>query len=127
MPLICFDIVEVHLPERVLRQYGLVQGIPPPCDTEPQLHQISRKNQGAANWMEINWRHIARWDGRLELLAQGAPIGVHGAATTPDYMAWFFSITRRWMTPRAIFAAAHYAPAAPTMTHFVSLYLLLND
>ncbi|XP_057522403.1 serine/threonine-protein phosphatase 7 long form homolog [Amaranthus tricolor] len=69
VPLICFDIVEVHLPKRVLRQYGLVKGILPPCDTEPQLHQISRKNQGAANLMDINWRHIARWDGRLELLA----------------------------------------------------------
>ena len=109
MPLICFDIVEVHLPERVLRQYGLVQGIPPPCDTEPELHLISRKNQGTANWMEINWRHVTCWDRRLELLAQGAPIDVHGAPTTPNYMSWFLSITRRWMTPRGIIAAAHYA------------------
>ncbi|XP_057516734.1 serine/threonine-protein phosphatase 7 long form homolog [Amaranthus tricolor] len=49
VPLICFDIVEVHLPERVMHQYGLVQGIPPPCDTEPRLHQISRRNQAGAN------------------------------------------------------------------------------
>ncbi|XP_057526211.1 uncharacterized protein LOC130805455 [Amaranthus tricolor] len=68
--------------------------------------------------MEINGRHIARWDHRLELLAQGAPIDVVGAPTTPDYMPWFLSITRRWMTPRAILEAAHYAPAAPTMTQF---------
>ncbi|XP_057540656.1 serine/threonine-protein phosphatase 7 long form homolog [Amaranthus tricolor] len=118
MPLICFDIVEVHLLERVLRQYGLVQGIPPPCDTEPELYLISRKNQDTANWMEINWRHIAHWDRRLELLAQAASINVHGAPTTPDYLPWFLCITRRWMTPRGIIAAAHYAPAAPTMTQF---------
>ena len=86
MPLICFDIVEVHLPERALRQYGLVQGIPPPCDTELQLHQISRKNQGTKKWIDINWRHIARWDGRIESLAQGASIDVHGAPITPNYM-----------------------------------------
>ena len=110
-----------------MRQYGLVQGIPPPCDTEPQLHLISRRNQAGANWMEINGRHIARWDHRLELLAQGAPIDVVGAPTTPDYMPWFLSITRRWMTPRAILEAAHYAPAAPTMTQFVSLHLHLFD
>ena len=30
---------------------------------------------------------------------------------------------RRWMTPRGIIAASHYAPAAPTMTQFVSLHL----
>ncbi|XP_057537164.1 serine/threonine-protein phosphatase 7 long form homolog [Amaranthus tricolor] len=101
-----------------MRQYRLVQGIPPPCDTEPRLHQISRRNQAGANWMEINGRHIARWDHRLELLAQGAPIDVVGAPTTPDYMPWFLSITRRWMTPRVILEAAHYAPAAPTMTQF---------
>ncbi|XP_057519959.1 uncharacterized protein LOC130800448 [Amaranthus tricolor] len=68
--------------------------------------------------MKINWRHIARWDRRLDLLAQGAPIDVHGAPTTPDYMPWFLSITRRWMTPHGIIAAAHYAPAAPMMTQF---------
>ncbi|XP_057527532.1 uncharacterized protein LOC130806456 [Amaranthus tricolor] len=33
-------------------------------------------------------------------------------------MLWFLSITRRWMTPRAIFATAHYAPSVPTMTQF---------
>ena len=36
----------VHLPERVMRQYGMVQGILPPCDTEIELHLTSRKGQG---------------------------------------------------------------------------------
>ena len=128
MPHICFDIVEIHLPKRELRQYGLVQGIPPPCDTEPELHLISCKNQGMANWMEINWRHIARLYYRLELLAQDTPIDVHGAPpTTSDYMPWLLSIIRQWMTPRGIIAASHYAPVAPTMTQFVSLHFHLND
>ena len=127
VPLICFDIFEVHLPERILRQYGLVQGIPPPCDTEPELHLISRKNQGTANWTEINGGHIARRDHRLELLAQGTPIDAVGAPTTRDYMSWFLSITRRWMTPHGIIAAAHYAPVVLTMTQFVSLHSHLND
>ena len=86
MPLICFDIVEVHLLERVLCQYGLVQGIPPPCDTEPELHIISPKNQCTMNWMEINWRHIALWDRRLELLAHMfmAHLLHHVASVTPS-------------------------------------------
>ena len=121
VPLICFDIVEVHLPERVLRQFGMVQGIPPPCDTEAELHQSSRKGREARNWLDINARHIARWDHRLELLVQGAPIDGAGATTTEDYMPWFLSITRRWMTSRGIIAASQYAPAAPTMTQFVSI------
>ena len=113
-------MVEVHLPERVLRQFGMVQGIPPPCDTEAELHH-SRKGRDPKNWLEVNWRHVARWEHRLDLLAQGAPIDAAGAPTTADYMPWFLSITRRWMTPRGILAASQYNPAAPTMTHFVSI------
>ena len=120
VPLICFDIVKVHLPERVLRQYGLVQGIPPPCDTEFELHVNTRKGQGTQNWSEINGCHIVRWDQRLELVAQGAPIDAAGASTTTNYMPEFLFITCRWTTPRGIIAAGQYAPAAPTMTHFVS-------
>ncbi|XP_057528789.1 uncharacterized protein LOC130807552 [Amaranthus tricolor] len=95
----------------------MVQGIPPPCDTEAELHH-SRKGRDPKNWLEVNWRHVARWEHRLDLLAQGAPIEAAGAPTTADYMPWFLSITRRWMTPRGILAASQYNPAAPTMTHF---------
>ncbi|XP_057519716.1 serine/threonine-protein phosphatase 7 long form homolog [Amaranthus tricolor] len=54
VPLICFDMVE---------------GIPPPCDTEAELHH-SRKGRDPKNWLEVNWRHVARWEHRLDLLAQ---------------------------------------------------------
>ncbi|XP_057544356.1 uncharacterized protein LOC130823658 [Amaranthus tricolor] len=101
-----------------LCQNGLVQGIPPPYETEPELHLISRKNEGTTNSTKINGCHIARWDHRLELLAQGALIDAVSAPTTRDYMPWFLSITRRWMTPRGIVAAAHYALAVSTMTQF---------
>ncbi|XP_057524658.1 serine/threonine-protein phosphatase 7 long form homolog [Amaranthus tricolor] len=96
----------------------MVQGIPLPCDTVVDLHHNSRKGREPKNWLEINWRHVARWDHRLELLAQGASIEAVGAPTSMDYMPWFLSITRRWMTPRGIIAVAQYAPAAPTMTQF---------
>ena len=104
-----------------MRQYEFVKGIPPPCNTKPELHLISLKNQDTANWTEINWRHIAHWDRKLELLAQGAPIDVHGAPITPDYTPWFLTITRRWLTPCGIIAASHYAPATPTMTQFLKI------
>ena len=77
-----------------MRQYRMVQGIPPPRDTEVELHLSSRKGQEPKNLIEINGRHIARWEQRLELLAQGEPIDVGGAPMTTDYMSWFLSITR---------------------------------
>ncbi|XP_057533750.1 serine/threonine-protein phosphatase 7 long form homolog isoform X2 [Amaranthus tricolor] len=39
-PLICFGIVELHLPYRVMRQFGLEQVIPHACDTQPQLMSV---------------------------------------------------------------------------------------
>ncbi|RVW42730.1 Serine/threonine-protein phosphatase 7 long form-like [Vitis vinifera] len=41
-PLICFDIVEWHRPEQVLRQFGLQQGIRPSCSIELDLHSVDR-------------------------------------------------------------------------------------
>ena len=41
-PLICFDIVKWHRLERVLRQFGLQQGIPPSCSIEQDLHSVDR-------------------------------------------------------------------------------------
>ncbi|XP_057535279.1 serine/threonine-protein phosphatase 7 long form homolog [Amaranthus tricolor] len=43
------------------------QGIPPPCDTEAELHH-SRKGRDPKNWLEVNWRHVARWEHRHKAL-----------------------------------------------------------
>ncbi|KAK9998528.1 hypothetical protein SO802_018131 [Lithocarpus litseifolius] len=41
MPLIHFWVVEGHHPERVLRQFGMMQGIPDGVDTSIELHKIT--------------------------------------------------------------------------------------
>lgn len=94
VPLICFDIVYVHLPERILRQHGLVQGIPAPCGIESELHLSTRKGQGMKDQSEINGHHIAHWYHRHKLLPQGAPINADGAPAIADYMSWLLSTTR---------------------------------
>ncbi|CAN6289753.1 unnamed protein product [Urochloa humidicola] len=39
-PLICFYVVEYHLPHRVKRQFGILQDFPPqPIDTGKDLHK----------------------------------------------------------------------------------------
>ncbi|GFS36484.1 hypothetical protein Acr_00g0046210 [Actinidia rufa] len=37
-PLVCFEVVEWHLPDRVCRQFGLRQIIPVAANTSPELH-----------------------------------------------------------------------------------------
>ena len=45
VPLIFYAIVEMHRPERVVRQFGMRQNVPESMDTQDMsLHQISRKN-----------------------------------------------------------------------------------
>ena len=47
-------------------------------------------------------------------------------STSADYMSWFLSITRQWMTPRGFVAASQYAPTAPVMTQFLSISCLIG-
>ncbi|XP_057521657.1 serine/threonine-protein phosphatase 7 long form homolog isoform X2 [Amaranthus tricolor] len=70
-PLICFDIVELHLPDRVMRQFVLEQVIPDACDTQTALHAIDRRI-GDKNY---NLRHRSKvdaWNDRASRLVQGA-------------------------------------------------------
>ncbi|KAL5787012.1 hypothetical protein ACOSP7_003961 [Xanthoceras sorbifolium] len=52
-PLIFFDIVEWHRPDRVLRQFGLNQEIPVHCYTEVKLHAVDRRGRQHYNWKVI--------------------------------------------------------------------------
>ena len=42
VPLIYFDVVEWHLFDRILWQFGQIQGIPEQFDTSQRLHRIDR-------------------------------------------------------------------------------------
>ncbi|KAL0304112.1 UNVERIFIED_CONTAM: Serine/threonine-protein phosphatase 7 long form [Sesamum radiatum] len=61
-PLIFYAIVEIHHPERVLRQFGMRQNIPEmPDSRDMTLHQISRKARTGTDWGVQHILHIRRW------------------------------------------------------------------
>ncbi|KAL0286516.1 UNVERIFIED_CONTAM: protein MAIN-LIKE 1 [Sesamum angustifolium] len=67
-PLIFYAIVEMHHPERVLRQFGMMQNIPNQPDTrDMSLHKITRSNhRGYWEWYNNITRHfISSSPGRL--------------------------------------------------------------
>ncbi|XP_021715080.1 serine/threonine-protein phosphatase 7 long form homolog [Chenopodium quinoa] len=70
-PLICFDVVEFHLPDRVLRQFGLDQPIPQDVDTDVALHRKDRRGQ--RNWEIQHSDHVHEWSRREALVVQGYP------------------------------------------------------
>uniref|UniRef100_K3Z0T7 Aminotransferase-like plant mobile domain-containing protein n=1 Tax=Setaria italica TaxID=4555 RepID=K3Z0T7_SETIT len=63
-PLICFYIVEYHLPNRVIGQFGKLQTYPPEYNNTGQdLHRVDHcKQRGAKNWEEKHTHAINAWD-----------------------------------------------------------------
>ncbi|KAK4384995.1 protein MAIN-LIKE 1 [Sesamum angolense] len=62
MSLIFYAIVEMHHPERVLRQFGMMQNIPDQPDTrDMSLHKITRSNRTGTDWVLQHILYITRW------------------------------------------------------------------
>ncbi|XP_031741301.1 serine/threonine-protein phosphatase 7 long form homolog isoform X2 [Cucumis sativus] len=112
-PLICFDIVEWHHPERVLRQFGLHQEIPQPCDTETKLHTIDRRGKHHYDWKAYHGQYIKLWEGREKSIATGKleelPMQYHD-----PYMVWYRNVTRRLITPLTQRSHMRFQPSSGT-------------
>ena len=60
-PLICFQIIEWHLPNRVLHQFGMQQEIPQPVNTKVKLHDCNLRGKVHEN-LRYHWRdYITIW------------------------------------------------------------------
>lgn len=116
-PVICFDIVEWHHPDRVLRQFGLHQEIPVPCDTEVKLHSIDRRGRHHYDWRAYHGQYIQLWEACEESIAMGEqeehPMHYHD-----PYMEWYRRITRRMITPLTQRPHMRFQPSSGT-THLL--------
>ncbi|KAK9169722.1 hypothetical protein Syun_001862 [Stephania yunnanensis] len=93
-PLICFHIVEWHRPERVMRQFGMVQVVPPNCAYDAQLHRIELRGHHHENWVTFHASYINMWENRGDTIATTALNEGHDHR---DYMTWYRSVTRRFI------------------------------
>ncbi|GFS30575.1 pectin lyase-like superfamily protein [Actinidia rufa] len=92
-PLVCFEVVEWHLPDLVCRQFGLRQVVPVAVDTSPALHGIDMRGRTHTDWTQFHREHIDHWHHRHEYLVVGV---IDAAAMRYDdpYMVWYRLITR---------------------------------
>jgi hypothetical protein len=116
-PVICFDIVEWHRPDRVLHQFGLHQGVPEPCDTEVKLHSIDRRGRHHYDWQAYHRQYIQLWEAREVIIAVSEP-EEHAMHYHDPYMEWYRKITRRLITPLPQRSDKRFQPSSGT-THLL--------
>ncbi|KAL0448597.1 UNVERIFIED_CONTAM: hypothetical protein Slati_1416100 [Sesamum latifolium] len=97
-PLIFYAIVEIHHPERVLRQFGMRQNISEmPDSRDMTLHKISRKAHTGTDWGVQHIVHVSRWQRRRDLIVQRPPTS-NERHTERGYWEWYNNITRRFVS-----------------------------
>ncbi|XVF31875.1 hypothetical protein REPUB_Repub17cG0032100 [Reevesia pubescens] len=85
--LICFDKAERHLPNRVLRQYGMLQPIP------EDVALWVRKSRGVDGGVDLSGKmesELNEWADRALHIVEG-----DDAADENEYMVWYLRITRK--------------------------------
>ena len=116
-PLICFDIVEFHMPDRVMRQFGLDQPIPDTCDTQATLHGIDRRTADK-NFPVRHRSHVDAWNDQESTIVQGEN---YTGQSLGMYMAWYRQITILHIkNPTFTQPTSHYHPTATILVCYLS-------
>ncbi|XP_042404956.1 serine/threonine-protein phosphatase 7 long form homolog [Zingiber officinale] len=97
--LICWEIVEAHLPNRVLRQFGMHQPIPIPrlLDKHVALHKMTRSGRANTNWIETHQQYIDHWRDSLNHVENGELVNDPMHASV-EYMSWYWQRTVIYIT-----------------------------
>jgi len=85
--LICFDKAERHLPNRCVRQYGMLQAIP------EDVRRWERKSRGVDGGVDLSAKmevELNEWGNRRLQIVDG-----DDSVDENGYMHWYLKITRR--------------------------------
>lgn len=93
-PLICIFIVEPHMSDRVMRQFGMVQSIPDDAVYSSDQHRLTLKGNLGISWVQKHQPSIDIWNSRLDHIFESQLIV--GDGTVPEYRDWYVVRTRRF-------------------------------
>ncbi|KAH7864133.1 hypothetical protein Vadar_026158 [Vaccinium darrowii] len=93
VPLINFNIIEMHQPERVMRQFGYRQLPLEPSCVRDRSHGMEMKKH-SHNWADEHRVHVERWENRLQyIVPEGEPDIVGAYPDEDEYVTWYKRIT----------------------------------
>ncbi|KAD4888553.1 hypothetical protein E3N88_20626 [Mikania micrantha] len=93
--LVFWEIVEPHLPSRVMRQFRMFQPVPVNTLFDEQehrrLHRISRSGGRNVNWLQKHNQYVLSWDGRHNNIVTEEL--TESCVASPEYMQWYLPRT----------------------------------
>ncbi|XP_063950114.1 serine/threonine-protein phosphatase 7 long form homolog [Daucus carota subsp. sativus] len=95
-PMVCVYIVEPHQPDRVARQFGMIQRIPDQPHYSAEHHAMTLKGQKLLDYAVTHQPSMALWHHRLEHIFTDDLIDGHD--TVPEYMDWYLPRTVRFVS-----------------------------
>ncbi|CAH9078269.1 unnamed protein product, partial [Cuscuta europaea] len=122
--LICFDIVELHLPGRVMRQFGYEQVIPAPVNTFVDLHKLDRRGKPTEDWSLRHARYLAIWDRRAGIVVTGTSTFV--PSVYAEYMRWYYNITRVFVSLSFRLPTHHCNPNSMALHLTMSVLIIIK-
>ncbi|XP_073029259.1 serine/threonine-protein phosphatase 7 long form homolog [Primulina eburnea] len=100
--LINFHIVEMHRPERCLRQFGMRQGIPPPATNFDNFHKLTRQGRNNFDWATYHIDFVQMWNDRYNFVIGGNYVIPGTPAITVEYVGWYHRISQIVLSPPVV-------------------------
>jgi hypothetical protein len=86
----------MHVPDRVLLQFGMVQHIPDPVEA---VERVTMQGKAEQNWPTYHDKYIKQWQNRLFSVVEQQDTGISDPTHTRNcYLEWYWRITRRWIS-----------------------------